>query len=842
MPFLHPFMAETVEYYRLMKPLKPRDGVYPIMIKDVVPEISYYDKLELWTVDHPKEVDVWPDLDGNLYTVRNPQPPAACYDNHGRDCLSLFEANEGYEASNYYEGQKDDWIMIDFGDLSDQENLKLVLTTDYSINLQVLGDFQFKDGDGEWKTQLTISPHLLWATNVIDLSQWLPDADGDYKMRFYFTQPHRIDYLALDTSEEVPVKVEKLIPTQANHSKAGDVLSLILESDDRRAVTNGYDGDEMLLEFPYHPRTREDQDFWQKMSNFLLRREPYHNWERDFVFVGEGYYVQPDNPVSNGYLSQEDYLELKQYGYEGPEDYIRYAKKHSLYENYVKVEVTTQAKIASKGNDAYAMLDSSGYVSGYINGQSVSASKPSGWNHVALTYDKNAGTNNQKLYVNGVLKAQQTVTGSIAANTNALIIGDLFNGSIDEVRIWNVARSADNIRANMCKRLTGSESNLAGYWRLDETSGTSCADSGPNTNTGTMTYMGDEDHVVSGAALGDVSTYDYSSPSSVNLTSGYGDDVTVGTITNLPDGVHIYRVDSAPNVTTPPGDLDQLSQSHYFGVLLVGGSSPTYTLTYHYDGHPGIQNESTLELSSRSNNGTTSWTDLNATLDTGANTLIKTGQTGTEYILGSTGDNTLPAELSSFTVAAGDGEVVLNWVTESETESYGFNIHRSTNASQKTGGQFAVINTDLIPGAGNSSAMRQYEYVDTDVINGITYQYKLEDVDYSGNSTLHGPVTATPMKTALPDKFRLNPTYPNPFNPVTTITYDLLEDGFVELSVYNVRGEIVTTLKNGNQEAGSYAVTWDGTNQKGDLVLSGIYFLRIVSGGNHGTTKMIFNR
>ena len=155
---------------------------------------------------------------------------------------------------------------------------------------------------------------------------------------------------------------------------------------------------------------------------------------------------------------------------------------------------------------------------------------------------------------------------------------------------------------------------------------------------------------------------------------------------------------------------------------------------------------------------------------------------------------------------------------------------------------YVTINDELIPGAGNSSQKHEYEYVDKGVINGITYRYKLEDVDYSGNTELHGPVSATPIESAFPLEFRLYPNYPNPFNPFTTISYDLPEEGYVELAVYNMLGEKVATLMQGNQEAGSYRLNWDGTSQSGEMVSSGIYFFRIVSGSYCRTNKMIFIR
>ena len=201
-------------------------------------------------------------------------------------------------------------------------------------------------------------------------------------------------------------------------------------------------------------------------------------------------------------------------------------------------------------------------------------------------------------------------------------------------------------------------------------------------------------------------------------------------------------------------------------------------------------------------------------------------------------DYPLSVELNSFTSTAGDGKVTLKWTTESEIENLGFNIYRSTKSNVK----FLIINDELIQGAGSSSSRHEYEYVDKGLTNEIKYWYKLEDVDYSGNTKLHEPVSATPMKKAAPKEFRLYPNYPNPFNPFTTISYDLPDDGLVELTVYNMRGEKITTLMQGNQEAGSYRLNWDGTSQSGEMVSSGIYFLRIASGSYSKTSKMVFIR
>jgi len=98
------------------------------------------------------------------------------------------------------------------------------------------------------------------------------------------------------------------------------------------------------------------------------------------------------------------------------------------------------------------------------------------------------------------------------------------------------------------------------------------------------------------------------------------------------------------------------------------------------------------------------------------------------------------------------------------------------------------------------------------------------------------------MNENVPKEYALHQNYPNPFNPVTTISYDLAEDVYVELTVYNIIGEKVTTLVKGNQPAGYYNIEWDGRNSRGLIVSSGMYLLRINAGNYCKTNKMVFVR
>ena len=73
-----------------------------------------------------------------------------------------------------------------------------------------------------------------------------------------------------------------------------------------------------------------------------------------------------------------------------------------------------------------------------------------------------------------------------------------------------------------------------------------------------------------------------------------------------------------------------------------------------------------------------------------------------------------------------------------------------------------------------------------------------------------------------PIEFRLNAAYPNPFNPSTTISFTLAQRGDINLSVYNISGQLIETLVSGFRDAGSYDMVWDASLQS-----SGLYFLRL---------------
>jgi hypothetical protein len=91
----------------------------------------------------------------------------------------------------------------------------------------------------------------------------------------------------------------------------------------------------------------------------------------------------------------------------------------------------------------------------------------------------------------------------------------------------------------------------------------------------------------------------------------------------------------------------------------------------------------------------------------------------------------------------------------------------------------------------------------------------------------------------IPVVFALHQNYPNPFNPVTSIRFDVPEESRVLLDIYNVTGQKVATLVNGNMQPGFHSIRWNGTNENGKQLASGMYIYRISSSKFTDVKKLI---
>jgi parallel beta-helix repeat protein len=215
-------------------------------------------------------------------------------------------------------------------------------------------------------------------------------------------------------------------------------------------------------------------------------------------------------------------------------------------------------------------------------------------------------------------------------------------------------------------------------------------------------------------------------------------------------------------------------------------------------------------------------------------------------------DASLAVSLSTFTATASVDGVTLHWRTESEVNNIGFGIYRS---EAKDGNYTRIA---FVSGAGNSAMPIDYQFTDKKVEVGKTYFYYLEDIDIVGekgkSETIK--VVVTPTKklklivtsdkpiNPIPKEFRLLQSFPNPFNPETWIPFKLAKNANVVIRIYSTKGELVRTIRLGNQKAGVYvtkdkAAYWDGKNEQGERVSSGVYFYTLRAGEFKATRRML---
>lgn len=208
-------------------------------------------------------------------------------------------------------------------------------------------------------------------------------------------------------------------------------------------------------------------------------------------------------------------------------------------------------------------------------------------------------------------------------------------------------------------------------------------------------------------------------------------------------------------------------------------------------------------------------------------------------------DITLPVSLSSFSASAGDGFVYLKWITESELYNEAFILQRSEDNEE-----FATITE--IPGAINSNERIVYDYKDKYVRNGQTYYYRIGDRDLNGLITFHNSISAIPNSNgeiihkeedAITKRFYLHQNYPNPFNPSTTIKFEIPSNGIeirnLNVSIFNLLGQRVRALIKDKLDGGIYEITWDGRDEYGNGLPSGIYFVYFKSNYYSQTRKML---
>lgn len=190
----------------------------------------------------------------------------------------------------------------------------------------------------------------------------------------------------------------------------------------------------------------------------------------------------------------------------------------------------------------------------------------------------------------------------------------------------------------------------------------------------------------------------------------------------------------------------------------------------------------------------------------------------------------IPVELTSFTGAATQDGILLNWTTATELNNQGFDIERSVNAQswEKVG---------YVPGFGTTTEPKSYSFLDQNVTNGV-YTYRLKQIDFDGSFN-YSPEVVVEVFEAAPSDFNLFQNYPNPFNPSTSIQFQIPRISDVSIVIYDLLGKEVKSLFNSEVQPGKYTVEWNGTNNAGLKVTSGSYIYRMTAGEFVDVKEMI---
>lgn len=131
-------------------------------------------------------------------------------------------------------------------------------------------------------------------------------------------------------------------------------------------------------------------------------------------------------------------------------------------------------------------------------------------------------------------------------------------------------------------------------------------------------------------------------------------------------------------------------------------------------------------------------------------------------------------------------------------------------------------------------------YTTVDTSSNCIYSSIAHFSDLVVAETLISPVEISTGDVVRPSGFALFQNFPNPFNPVTTIRYEVPHRSMVTLTIFDVTGRAVTILQNSIQTAGTYSVDWNGLNENGMPMSSGIYLARMHTGDFSQTIKMVY--
>jgi hypothetical protein len=158
--------------------------------------------------------------------------------------------------------------------------------------------------------------------------------------------------------------------------------------------------------------------------------------------------------------------------------------------------------------------------------------------------------------------------------------------------------------------------------------------------------------------------------------------------------------------------------------------------------------------------------------------------------------------------------------------------------------EFGYVNGDIMGNSGHirvtvSSEEAIVEYVRAYHPDDENEEYVNGQVDYSFTILPKSTVDIDEDASVAPVKLSLNQNYPNPFNQATRIEFNIVKSGYVNLNIYNLLGKKTRTLVSEHLSSGFKSVFWDGKDNSGNFVASGIYFYRLKAGDFSETKKLL---
>jgi hypothetical protein len=176
------------------------------------------------------------------------------------------------------------------------------------------------------------------------------------------------------------------------------------------------------------------------------------------------------------------------------------------------------------------------------------------------------------------------------------------------------------------------------------------------------------------------------------------------------------------------------------------------------------------------------------------------------------------------------GALKLIWDVASEWDNEGFNVWRRQEGDSVFAQIASFTDHPELYGRGTEATRARYQYIDRNLTPGEIYFYRLQSVSIGGFETVMIDREASGSPQLPPDRFILKDAYPNPFNPETTIEYVVPYVAAVEITIYDVLGHKVRELVRAQLAPAIYQTIWDGTDDHGMNMPSGVYFYQMIGG------------